>query len=121
MGVYTITQVAEKLDLKVHTIRYWEKHISLLSVKRDDQGKRLYSSHDLFVLIRLRYYIEEKKFTLQGAEEALLQEMTNANTMKQRIEVFDIMSKLESQKDRLNKARELLQADETDIVDRSAE
>lgn len=112
MEKYTITQIAEHLSLKVHTIRYWEKNVSLLSsVERDEYGKRLYNRNDLYMLIRLKYYIEEKQYTLKGAAEALLHELsynTDNSNAKRKKDILDIMKKLQIQRNKLQEAQDVL-------------
>lgn len=48
---YSIAEVAGKLDLSPHTLRYYER-IGLLEVDRDGGGRRLYSDENL---MRLRF------------------------------------------------------------------
>lgn len=111
MEVYSITQIAERLSLKVHTIRYWEKNVPMLSaVERDEYGKRLYNNNDCYMLMRLKYYIEERHFTLKGAAEALLQEMSDDTNRGRKKDVFDIMQKLEMQRSRLEDAKNILKS-----------
>jgi DNA-binding transcriptional MerR regulator len=43
---YTIAEVAEKLDLTAHTLRYYER-IGLLEVGRDEGGRRRYTDADV--------------------------------------------------------------------------
>jgi DNA-binding transcriptional MerR regulator len=112
MEKYTITQIAELLSLKVHTIRYWEKNVSLLSsVERDEYGKRLYNRNDLYMLTRLKYYIEENQYTLKGATEALLHELsynTDNSNAKRKKDILDIMNRLQIQRNKLQEAQDVL-------------
>lgn len=110
MSSYSITQVAKQLGIKVHTIRYWEKHVPLLSVLRDEYGKRLYNRQDVYMLIRMQHYIVHKKFTLKGAADALTKEMTAGENTEQRLVLLDVMKKFENQKERLQKVKSLVQS-----------
>lgn len=110
MSEYTITQVASQLGIKVHTIRYWEKNVPLLSVHRDEYGKRLYNRQAIYLLIRLRYFIDEKKYTLKGAADMLIKEVSEETHKDQRKDMLEIMKQLELQRERLTQAQELLHA-----------
>lgn len=108
MNVYTITQVANQLDIKVHTIRYWEKHVPLLSVQRDQYGKRIYNRRDLYVLLRLKYYIEEKQYTVKGASVALTKEFTDEIHNDNRDKVMLIIKQIEAQRNKLQEVKDVL-------------
>ncbi|MDR2110561.1 MAG: MerR family transcriptional regulator [Spirochaetaceae bacterium] len=76
MGSYTTGDVERLLGVKVHVIRYWEREISLLRPKRDNFGRRLYSSRDLQLLLRLKYLLYGRRFTLEGARDQLFRELS---------------------------------------------
>ncbi len=101
MKEYTITQVADQLSLKVHTIRYWEKHVPFLVVKRDHNGKRKYSSNELYVLYRLTFLIRKKGYTLKGAVETLTEEFSSKVGGEARMVFLKLMNTLALQKDTL--------------------
>lgn len=44
---YTIQEVAEKVNLLSHTLRYYEKEGILPFIKRDKNGNRIYQESDL--------------------------------------------------------------------------
>ncbi|WP_252250451.1 MerR family transcriptional regulator [Clostridium sp. ZBS13] len=44
---YTIKEVAEKYNLSVHTLRYYEKEGLLPFIERNKQGNRIFSDRDL--------------------------------------------------------------------------
>jgi DNA-binding transcriptional MerR regulator len=76
MGFYTTTDVARLLHVKIHVIRYWEQEIPLIQSKKNTVGKRCYSNRDLQILIRLKYLLYDKHFTIEGAKEELLRELS---------------------------------------------
>lgn len=51
---YTTKQVTEKLNLSMHTLRYYEKERLLLPVERDKNGMRQYNDLDLERLVLIR-------------------------------------------------------------------
>jgi DNA-binding transcriptional MerR regulator len=76
MGSYGIGVVARLLQVKVHVIRYWEREIPLIQPKKDTQGKRHYSDRDIQILLRLKYLLYERHFTVEGAREELYRELS---------------------------------------------
>ncbi|MDR2629461.1 MAG: MerR family transcriptional regulator [Spirochaetaceae bacterium] len=79
MTSYGIGDVEALLGLKVHVIRYWEQEIPLVQPKRDRFGRRVYSKGDLRVLLRLKYLLYERRFTLEGAREELFRELSGSS------------------------------------------
>ena len=67
MASFTIGEVEELTGIKSHILRYWEEVIPSLAPKKDIGGRRSYSSRDLQIIFRLKYLIQEKKFTIEGA------------------------------------------------------
>jgi len=75
MEKYTIGQVCRLLQVKPHVLRYWEQEIPLLAPRKDISGKRLYSFSNIQKLLRVRYLLYEKRFTLEGARNRLWEEL----------------------------------------------
>jgi len=44
---YTVKEVADKLDITTHTLRFYEKEGVLPPIDRDRNGGRLYTDHDM--------------------------------------------------------------------------
>jgi len=76
VSVYTTSDAARLLRVKDHVIRYWEQEIPLVQPQKDHFGKKLYSPRDLQILLRLKYLLYEKRFTIEGAREELLRELS---------------------------------------------
>ena len=58
-------------------MRYWEEIIPSLSPQKDFCGRRIYSSRDLQIIFRLKYLIQEKKFTIEGARNQHIEDAGN--------------------------------------------
>jgi DNA-binding transcriptional MerR regulator len=76
MASYSIGDMEELTGIKAHILRYWEEVIPGFAPKKDIGGRRTYSRSDLQIILRLKYLIQEKKFTIEGAREQLLAEKT---------------------------------------------
>jgi len=79
VAAYNIGDVERLLGVKAHVLRYWEKEIPLLQPKKDQGGRRLYSEADLGLLLRLRYLLHTRRFTLEGARDQLLRERSGTD------------------------------------------
>ncbi|AEF82031.1 MerR family transcriptional regulator [Leadbettera azotonutricia] len=75
MASYTIADAQRLLKVKAHVIRYWEQEVPLLQPEKDTNGRKLYSSRDLQILLRLKYLLYERRFTLEGAKEQIYCEL----------------------------------------------
>lgn len=71
---YTIGEIEELTDVKAHVLRYWEEVIPGFSPQKDLTGRRTYTQHDVELIFRLKYLINEKKFTAEGAGQQILEE-----------------------------------------------
>lgn len=108
MSGYHIGQVSELLEIKAHVLRYWEQEIPLLSPRKDESGRRIYTRQELDLLMRIKYLIQEKKFTLAGAREKLWEEFyaeekgTRAHIAVLRNELLLLQGRVREQQKKLN-------------------
>lgn len=68
---YSITEVAEMLDLSPSLLRFWESQFSALNPKKGKKGNRMYTPKDVELIQKLKYLIRDQGFTLKGAQMAL--------------------------------------------------
>mgnify|MGYP006346026795 FL=1 len=71
---YSIGDVEELTGIKAHVLRYWEEVVPGFSPQKNLNGRREYTQHDLQLIYRLKYLINEKKFTAEGAGRQILEE-----------------------------------------------
>jgi DNA-binding transcriptional MerR regulator len=85
--MYTIGEIEELTGVKSHTLRYWETVIPGFSPQKDIGGRRIYTQRELEIVMRLKFLIQEKKFTIEGAREQIISEVDliaeNATLLKQ--------------------------------------
>lgn len=85
--MYSIGQIEELTGIKAHVLRYWEEVIPGFAPQKDIGGRRIYSQRELELVMRLKYLIQEKKFTIEGARDQLIAEVDavndNAETIRQ--------------------------------------
>ena len=79
MASYSISDLERLLRVRGYVIRYWEKEIPLIQPIRDTLGRRVYSDRDLQLLVRLKYLLYERRFTIEGARDQLYRELAGGH------------------------------------------
>lgn len=74
MAQRSIGDVEALLGLPATTLRYWEKAVPLLSPRKDEWGRRVYSEADIRVLLRLRHLVQYRGMAVSAAGEAIMAE-----------------------------------------------
>ncbi len=88
---YSIGEVAQKVDMSLRTIRYYEELGLLNSVKRIDGGKRVYTDVD----VRRLKFIKRLKVLglslseMQELEDIWSMEKKNERVLKRLLEILD--------------------------------
>ena len=77
MATYSIGEAEELTGVKSHILRYWEENIPGFGPRKDMGGRRVYTDRDIDLILRLKFLIYQKKYTIEGARSQLLQEMTD--------------------------------------------
>nr|MCR5062372.1 MerR family transcriptional regulator [Treponema sp.] len=75
---YTIGQIEDLTGVKAHVLRYWEEVVPGFTPRKDMSGRRLYSQREVDLILRLKYLINEKKFTAEGAGRQIIEEAQTA-------------------------------------------
>lgn len=98
LKMFTIGQVEELTGIKAHILRYWEEVVPGFSPQKNLTGRREYTQHDLELIFRLKYLINEKKFTAEGAGRQILEDaqavQQNAELIQQIRETRAILTDL---------------------------
>ena len=68
---YTIGDVSRLTGTKPHVLRYWESQFKLLRPARRYSGHRKYTQRDIDLISRIRFLIQDKKYTLAGAKREI--------------------------------------------------
>ena len=58
-------------------MRYWEEVIPSFTPRKEMSGRRIYSQKDLEIILRLKFLIYKKKFTIEGAKNQIIQDAQN--------------------------------------------
>jgi DNA-binding transcriptional MerR regulator len=68
---FKIGEVSEILGVEPYVLRYWETEFPQLTPKKSGTGHRLYRRRDVELLLRIKYLLYEKRFTIEGARQSL--------------------------------------------------
>ena len=91
---YSIGAAEELTGIKSHIVRYWEEVIPGFAPKKDLGGRRIYTERDIDLILRLKYLINERKFTIEGARDEILRETMNYDS---KAEVLDSIRQIRSE------------------------
>ncbi|NBF39254.1 MAG: MerR family transcriptional regulator [Spirochaetes bacterium] len=75
MSRFLIGQVCNALGVRAHVLRYWERHVELLSPAKDRSGRRMYTLRDVQLLSRLKYLVYSRGMSVEGASRKLVEEV----------------------------------------------
>jgi DNA-binding transcriptional MerR regulator len=68
---FKIGEVSELLGVEPYVLRYWETEFPALAPKKSGTGHRLYRRKDVELLLRIKHLLYDKRFTIEGARQAL--------------------------------------------------
>src|ERR1039458_836720 len=71
---FKIGEGSDLLGVEPHVLRFWEAEFPLLAPKKSGTGHRLYRRKDVELLLRIKQLLYEKRFTIEGARQALQKE-----------------------------------------------
>ena len=69
---YSIGEVCDLTGLKPHVLRYWETQFELLHPTKNRAGNRGFRPKDIELILLVKHLLYEKKFTIDGARQRLL-------------------------------------------------
>ena len=105
---YTISQLAEKLSVSAHTLRFYEKEGLLPSIQRDQSGNRLFSQADAEWLELLRC-LQNTGMPLKEIKQFVEWLEQGDRSIKQRLALFQAqVEKVEQQIAELQRHLEIL-------------
>src|SRR3989442_6285232 len=70
----SISEVSDLVGVKAHVLRYWETQFSMLRPRKNRAGNRMYRPDEVRLLLRIREYLYDRRYTIAGARRRLLEE-----------------------------------------------
>ncbi len=91
---YSIGEVADIFEVNTSLIRFWEKEFSILKLKKNKKGNRLFTVKDIKNVERIYNLVKVNGFTLEGAKKKL-KEKSSGKSAKVSMNQLKVMEKLE--------------------------
>jgi DNA-binding transcriptional MerR regulator len=63
----TIGEMADRLGVKTHILRYWEEQFPMLTPLKRAGGRRLYRPADVDLLLQINDLLHRQGYTIKGA------------------------------------------------------
>ena len=100
---FKIGEVSAIVGLPPYVLRFWETEFTQIKPKRTSSGQRLYTKSDVAMIIRVKYLLYEKKYTIPGARQHL-KPKTEEKEKKRMVHVLNkIRQELKSIRDLLDR------------------
>ena len=68
---FKIGEVSQIVGVEPYVLRYWESEFPGLSPRKSNTGQRMFRRKDVELLLNIKRLLYEKKFTIEGARNAL--------------------------------------------------
>ena len=104
---YSIGEVCDLTGLKPHVLRYWETQFDVLNPTKNRAGNRVYRSNEIEIILLVKHLLYEKKYTIEGANEQLV-EMRRAGELEEERQHVLEPEFLAAVKSQLQELREVL-------------
>lgn len=83
---YSISEVADMLNISQSKLRFWEKEFRQLKPHRNEGGTRFYSADDIAVVKQILYLVDTQKLTLDGARKKLSEKKDQVTKQQEIVE-----------------------------------
>ncbi|HPP67015.1 MAG TPA: MerR family transcriptional regulator [bacterium] len=89
---YKISEVSAITGIAPHILRYWEKNLSFLKIRRDPAGRRFYSEADIEKIKHIQKMLYEEGYKIKGVKTRFRGEY--AEKKKEKTVSSDLLKKL---------------------------
>src|SRR5712692_1080704 len=74
--LYKIGEVCKIADVQPYVLRYWETEFPSLAPNKSGGGQRLYTQHEIDIILRIKQLLYSEGFTIAGAKKKLETDLT---------------------------------------------
>jgi len=106
---YSIGEVCDLTGLKAHVLRYWETQFEPLRPTKNRAGNRVFRPKEIELILLVKHLLYEKKFTIDGARQRLLDMRKGGEVLAVRRDMVD-REFLAGMKQELKQVKEVLAA-----------
>src|SRR5712671_1028463 len=75
--LYKIGEVCKVAEVQPYVLRYWETEFPPLAPNKSGGGQRLYTRHEIDIILRIKQLLYSEGFTIAGAKKKLDVEMSS--------------------------------------------
>jgi DNA-binding transcriptional MerR regulator len=68
---YKIGEVADVVGVRTSVLRFWESEFSFLKPVKSNSGQRLYSKHEVDIVLQVKHLLYDEKFTIEGVKKRI--------------------------------------------------
>ena len=90
---FSIKEVSELCEVKLHTLRFWEKEFDKLKPETKKGSRRAYQKNDLLMVRQIRSLLYEEGLTIAGAKKRLNLK-TSSNKLSSNDHLIDDLEKI---------------------------
>src|SRR5260221_1092486 len=83
--LYKIGEVCRLADVQPYVLRYWETEFPPLAPNKSGGGQRLYTQHEIDIILRIKQLLYSEGFTIAGAKKKLEIELAAPLTVDPRV------------------------------------
>jgi DNA-binding transcriptional MerR regulator len=69
--LYKIGEVCKIAEVQPYVLRYWETEFPPLAPNKSGGGQRLYTRHEIDIILRIKQLLYSEGFTIAGAKKRL--------------------------------------------------
>ena len=77
---YKIGEVCKLAEVQPYVLRYWETEFPPLAPTKSGGGQRMYTRHEIDIILRIKQLLYSEGFTIAGAKKKLDIELTQPAT-----------------------------------------
>ena len=96
---FRVGEASEIAGVPAYVLRFWETEFKRIKPKRTPSGHRLYRKSDVELILKIKYLLYEKKFTIQGARQHLSNKSAMEKEKPDPITLSEIRSELKNIRD----------------------
>ena len=78
--LYKIGEVCKMADVQPYVLRYWETEFPALTPNKSGGGQRLYTQHEIDIIMRIKQLLYSEGFTIAGAKKKLEENVAAVST-----------------------------------------
>ena len=68
---FRIGEVSDLVGVEPYVLRFWETEFPSVGPKKSGTGHRMYRRKEVELLLKIKYLLYDKKFTIEGARQYL--------------------------------------------------